>query len=76
VSRVVGTTEPAVTETAAARKIPDWEAVRKRALGLNPHHRLTEPGDVARAVALLVEPGAHWINGNVIGVDGGEDIAG
>ena len=65
-----------VTETAAARKIPDWEAVRKRALGLNPHHRLTEPGDVARAVALLVEPGAEWINGNVIGVDGGEDIAG
>src|SRR6185503_12466628 len=65
-----------VTETAAARKIPDWDGVRRRALSLNPHHRLTEPPDVARAVALLVEPGAQWINGNVIGVDGGEDIAG
>jgi NAD(P)-dependent dehydrogenase (short-subunit alcohol dehydrogenase family) len=65
-----------VTETAAARKIPGWDSVRERALRLNPNARLTEPEDVARAVALLVEPGAQWINGNVIGVDGGEDIAG
>jgi NAD(P)-dependent dehydrogenase (short-subunit alcohol dehydrogenase family) len=65
-----------VTETAAARKIPNWESVRERALRLNPNGRLTEPGDVARAVALLVEPGTQWINGNVIGIDGGEDIAG
>ena len=65
-----------VTETAAARKIPHWDAIRQKALSLNPNERLTEPGDVARAVALLVEPGAQWINGNVIGVDGGEDIAG
>jgi NAD(P)-dependent dehydrogenase (short-subunit alcohol dehydrogenase family) len=65
-----------VTDTAAARKIPQWSSVRERALSLNPHHRLTEPADVASAVALLVEPGSQWINGNVIGVDGGEDIAG
>jgi NAD(P)-dependent dehydrogenase (short-subunit alcohol dehydrogenase family) len=65
-----------VTETAAARKIPDWETIRRRAETLNPGGRLTEPGDVAAAVALLVEPGSAWISGNVIGVDGGEDIAG
>jgi NAD(P)-dependent dehydrogenase (short-subunit alcohol dehydrogenase family) len=65
-----------VTETAAARKIPGWAAVRERALALNPNRRLTQPADVARAVALLIEPGAQWINGNVIGIDGGEDIAG
>ena len=65
-----------VTETAAAKKIPGWEAVRDRAAATNPSGRLTEPGDVARAVALLVEPGSAWITGNVLGVDGGEDIAG
>jgi enoyl-[acyl-carrier-protein] reductase (NADH) len=65
-----------VTDTAAARKIPDWESVSGRALGLNPGGRLTTPQDVAGAVALLVEPGAQWINGDVIGVDGGEDVAG
>jgi NAD(P)-dependent dehydrogenase (short-subunit alcohol dehydrogenase family) len=65
-----------VTDTAAARKIPSWEAVRARALSLNPNRRLTEPADVARAVALLIEPGTQWLTGNVIGLDGGEDIAG
>jgi NAD(P)-dependent dehydrogenase (short-subunit alcohol dehydrogenase family) len=65
-----------VTETAAARKIPDWERVRERALALNPAGRLTTPQDVAAAVALLVEPGAQWINGDVIGVDGGENVTG
>jgi enoyl-[acyl-carrier protein] reductase III len=65
-----------VTETPALRKIPGWETIRTRAEALNPNGRLTEPGDVASAVALLVEPGAGWITGNVLGIDGGEDIAG
>ncbi len=64
-----------VTDTAALRKIPGHEHMMETALGLNPGGRMTTPQDVAAAVTLLVQPGAAWISGNVIGVDGGEDIA-
>jgi NAD(P)-dependent dehydrogenase (short-subunit alcohol dehydrogenase family) len=33
---------------------------------------LTQPEDVAAAVADLARPGSHWINMNVIRIDGGE----
>jgi len=29
---------------------------------------------VAAAVGVLCHPNTHWITGNVIGVDGGEDV--
>ena len=65
-----------VTETAALHKIPDWEKLRDRAMATNPAGRLTCPEDVAAFVSLLVEPGAAWVSGNVLGVDGGEDVVG
>jgi NAD(P)-dependent dehydrogenase (short-subunit alcohol dehydrogenase family) len=40
----------------------------------NPRGRLTTPEDVAGAMALLSHPKAHWITGNVIGIDGAEFI--
>lgn len=65
-----------VTDTPALRKIPGSsemvEAARKR----NPHRRLTTPEDVARALVALAKPETGWVTGNVIGVDGGEEIAG
>jgi NAD(P)-dependent dehydrogenase (short-subunit alcohol dehydrogenase family) len=42
----------------------------------NPHKRLTLPEDVAKAVVALSKPGMDWITGNVINVDGGEEISG
>ena len=42
----------------------------------NPSGRLTTPDDVARAIAVLSHPDTYWITGNVIGVDGGEEIVG
>lgn len=65
-----------VTETAALEKIPAWESIRDKAMSINPHGRLTRPADVAAVVALLVEPGAQWISGDVLGVDGAEDVVG
>jgi len=65
-----------VTDTAALRKIPGWEDIKAKAGAQNPSKRLTTPQDVASAIALLAEPAAQWISGNVIGVDGGEDVAG
>jgi NAD(P)-dependent dehydrogenase (short-subunit alcohol dehydrogenase family) len=65
-----------VTDTPALRKIPGSDWMIDSALRLNPHGRLTTPEDVAKAIALLAEPDADWISGDVIGVDGGEDVAG
>jgi len=63
-----------VTDTPALRKIPGSKNIIKRALESNPSGRLTTPNDVAEAVFVLSQPGAYWITGNVIGVDGGEDL--
>jgi NAD(P)-dependent dehydrogenase (short-subunit alcohol dehydrogenase family) len=65
-----------VTDTPALRKIPGAELLIEKALARNPSGRLTTPDDVANALVLLIQPGAAWINGNVLRVDGGEDIAG
>jgi NAD(P)-dependent dehydrogenase (short-subunit alcohol dehydrogenase family) len=63
-----------VTDTPALRKIPGAETLLVEARRRNPGGRLTTPEDVAAAVAVLALPGAGWITGNVIGVDGGEDV--
>lgn len=63
-----------VTDTPALRKIPGNDKLINHALGANPSGRLTTPEDVAKAIALLSLDEAAWITGNVIGVDGGEDL--
>ena len=65
-----------VTDTPALRKIPGNEQMMEFSKLRNPHHRLTTPEDVAHAIAALSNSGADWVTGNVIGVDGGEDIVG
>lgn len=65
-----------VTDTPALRKIPGHEKMIEVARERNPFRRLTTPADVAAAIAGLSQPGAQWVTGNVIGVDGGEDIVG
>lgn len=65
-----------VTDTPALRKIPVHEQLIRQAQERNPHGRLTTPADVAAALVALVQPSTYWITGNVIGVDGGEDIIG
>src|SRR5215510_5414710 len=63
-----------VTDTPASRKIPIAELIFQEARRRNPGGRLTLPEDVADAIVALSLPGAGWISGNVIGVDGGEDV--
>jgi NAD(P)-dependent dehydrogenase (short-subunit alcohol dehydrogenase family) len=65
-----------VTATPAAMKIPNYEVFSRAAAERNPHRRMTTTDDVARAIVVLSHPDTHWITGNVIGVDGGEDIVG
>jgi len=63
-----------VTDTPALRKIPGNLEMLHVARAKNPGGRLTTPEDVAKAIALLSDDSSYWISGNVIGVDGGEDI--
>jgi enoyl-[acyl-carrier protein] reductase III len=63
-----------VTETPALKRIPGNEIITKHALQVNPSRRLTTTKDVAQAIAALSVSATHWITGNVIRVDGGEDL--
>ncbi|UCD36684.1 MAG: SDR family oxidoreductase [Fidelibacterota bacterium] len=65
-----------VTDTPALRKIPDNEKMIIHAQEVNPGKRLTTPEDVAKAIRLLGLSEDTWLTGNVIRVDGGEDITG
>lgn len=63
-----------VTNTPALQKIPGSQFLLEGAARRNPHGRLTQPEDVAQAIVALSGSGSAWITGNVINVDGGEDI--
>lgn len=65
-----------VTRTPASEKIPGSDRLFDQAARRNPHGRLTTPEDVAQALVALCHPGTDWITGNVINVDGGEEITG
>ncbi|MFC0602048.1 SDR family oxidoreductase [Streptomyces palmae] len=63
-----------VTVTPSLERIPNSERMVEFATDINPHQRLTRPEDVAEAVVLLSRTESSWITGNVIGVDGGENL--
>jgi NAD(P)-dependent dehydrogenase (short-subunit alcohol dehydrogenase family) len=64
-----------VTMTPALMQIPEKDQLIEHGQR-NPSGRMTTVDDVAQAIVTLSEGGTHWITGNVIGVDGGELIAG
>ncbi len=65
-----------VTLTPALMKIPEKDAIIEAATRRNPTGRMTTPGDVARAILALSGEDTDFINGEIIGVDGGEFITG
>lgn len=65
-----------VTRTPALMKIPEKDAIIAAAEKRNPTGRMTTPKDVADAIVALSGPGTSFINGDVIGVDGGEYVTG
>jgi len=72
----VNAIQAGVTDTPALRKIPGNDDMIARMLTINPRKRLTTPNDVARVVSLIGLSQDTWMTGNVIRVDGGEDIVG
>jgi NAD(P)-dependent dehydrogenase (short-subunit alcohol dehydrogenase family) len=65
-----------VTKTPALMQIPERDKLIDHAMKRNPMGRMTTPEDVAGAIVTLSRGGTHWITGNIIGVDGGELVAG
>ena len=72
----VNTIQAGVTDTQALRKIPGSDGMIENIKKINPRQRLTKPKDVAEIVALIGLSNNTWMTGNIIRVDGGEDIVG
>tara|TARA_B100001142_G_scaffold234368_1_gene232745 strand:- start:964 stop:1728 length:765 start_codon:yes stop_codon:yes gene_type:complete len=75
-SIAVNSIQAGVTETDALKKIPGNEVMIKNAINNNPHKRLTQPSDIADFIEMLLSYESSWMTGNIIRVDGGEDITG
>ena len=70
----VNTIQPGVTDTPALHKIPRHDLMLEYGRTHNPGGRITTPEDVARTIAILSREDSAWLTGNVIAVDGGEDL--
>jgi NAD(P)-dependent dehydrogenase (short-subunit alcohol dehydrogenase family) len=62
-----------LTDTAIAN-VP--EAIRTRLAASNPTRRLGQPSDIANVVVFLLSDASSYVNGQVLHVDGGHQIAG
>ena len=62
---------PGLVRTPLTRGLVANELAEKASLAMHPLGRLGEPGDVARAIAWLLDPAQNWITAQVLGVDGG-----
>ena len=72
----VNAIQAGVTDTPALRKIPGNQEMIDYAINNNPSKRLTTPEDIAEYIALFIQTNNSWMTGNIIRLDGGEDIIG
>lgn len=70
----VNAIQAGVTDTPALRKIPGYQKMLEFGRANNPSGRITTPEDVAGAILALARDDSPWLTGNVIRVDGGEDL--
>ena len=70
----VNSIQAGVTDTNALRKIPGSELMIANAKAHNPHKRLTKTSDIGEFLAILTNYESSWLTGNIIRLDGGEDI--
>lgn len=62
---------PGLVRTPLTARITGSPAAEQASVGMHALGRLGEPADVAGMIVYLLSPGAAWITGQVVGVDGG-----
>jgi NAD(P)-dependent dehydrogenase (short-subunit alcohol dehydrogenase family) len=62
---------PGLTETPLTASLTANDTARRFSESMHALGRLGTPGDVARAIAFLLDPMNNWITGQVLAVDGG-----
>ncbi len=62
---------PGLVRTPLTARITGSAASEQSSVAMHALGRLGEPGDVARAIAFLLDPANNWITGQTLGVDGG-----
>lgn len=67
----VNAVSPGLTRTPMTARITGNEAALKASMEMHALKRIGEPGDVARAIAFLLDPANSFITGQNLGVDGG-----
>jgi len=69
----VNAVAPGVVETDMSH-FAKTDAGREFTLGMQALKRVAQPSDIAGAVAFLASPGARWITGDTLRVDGGSKL--
>ena len=67
----VNVVSPGLVRTPLSEHLTRNKASEQASIAMHPLGRLGEPGDVARAIAWLLDPEQAWVTGQVLGVDGG-----
>ena len=62
---------PGLVRTALTEAICANDLMLKSSVAMHPLGRIGEPGDVAGAIAWLLDAEQGWITGQVLGIDGG-----
>jgi NAD(P)-dependent dehydrogenase (short-subunit alcohol dehydrogenase family) len=62
---------PGLVRTPLTARITGSAAAEQSSVAMHALGRLGDPGDVARAIAFLLDPANSWITGQTLGVDGG-----
>ena len=62
---------PGLVDTPLSSRITGNETAREASEAMHALGRLGEPGDVASAVAWLLDREQSWVTGQILGVDGG-----
>jgi short-subunit dehydrogenase len=67
----VNAVAPGLVRSKLTERIVNNDKALAASLALHPLGRVGEPGDVARAIAFLVDPAQSFMTGQILGVDGG-----
>jgi NAD(P)-dependent dehydrogenase (short-subunit alcohol dehydrogenase family) len=62
---------PALVETPLSHKFVSSEEAKKASAQMHPLGRIGQPDDIAHVLAMLLDPAASWMTGQVIAVNGG-----